>query len=219
MSKFRNALAAAAALAAVFSGNAFAGEFGLGREATPDEIAAWDIDVRPDGMGLPPGSGSVNEGDAIFQEQCASCHGTFAEGSGRWPVLAGGHNTLTDARPVKTIGSYWPYASTIWDYVNRAMPFGYAQSLEPDQVYALTAYLLYMNDVVTDDEFVLSNDNFATIDMPNEDGFFIDENLPDVPTLADGEPCMTDCKDSAEVTMRARVLDVTPDTDDTAPIE
>lgn len=203
-------------IALAFSANALAGEFGLGREATPEEIAAWDIDVRPDGKGLPVGSGSVNEGDAIFQEQCAACHGAFAEGEGRWPVLAGGHKTLKDDRPVKTIGSYWPYASTVFDYIYRAMPFGYAQSLEADQVYALTAYLLYMNDVVSDDQFVLSNDNFSDIKMPNEGGFFIEENLPDVPTLADGELCMKNCKDVAEVVMRARILDVTPDTDDSA---
>ena len=219
MSKFRNALIAAAGLVAIVSADAMAGSLGLGRAATPEEIEAWDIDVRPDGTGLPPGSGSVTEGDALFQEQCAACHGAFAEGEGRWPVLAGGQNTLTDPRPVKTIGSYWPYASTVWDYIHRAMPFGYAQSLEPDQVYALTAYLLYMNDIVTDDEFVLSRENFSTIKMPNEGNFFIDENLPDVPTLADGEPCMSDCKAGVEVTKRAQVLDVTPDSDEQSSIE
>ena len=140
---------------------ALAEQFSLGREATADEIAAWDIDVRPDGLGLPVGSGSVTDGDEIFAEQCASCHGDFGEGVDRWPVLAGGQGTLTDERPEKTIGSYWPYLSTVYDYIHRAMPFGYAQSLEPDQIYAIVAYLLYMNDVVTDDEFVLSNENFT----------------------------------------------------------
>lgn len=121
------------------------GGFGLGREALPEEIAAWDIDVRPDGAGLPEDSGDVWTGEQIFLEQCAVCHGDFAEGVGRWPVLAGGEGTLTNARPVKTIGSYWPYLSTVFDYFHRAMPFGYAQSLEPDEVYAIIAYLLYSN--------------------------------------------------------------------------
>ena len=210
MSRFPRVAAAALGFGLLFTSTAHA-EFGLGREAVPEEISAWDIDVRPDGKGLPDGSGSINEGDEIFQEQCAYCHGAFAEGEGRWPVLAGGHNTLKDPRPVKTIGSYWPYASTVFDYINRAMPFGYAQSLTPDQVYALTAYLLYMNEIVNDEEFVLSKENLASIEMPNEDSFFIDENLPDVPTLADGEPCMKACKASVEVTKRARVIDVTPD--------
>jgi len=218
MSKFPKFAAAVLGVSLIASTSASA-EFGLGREAAPDEIQAWDIDVRPDGKGLPPGSGSVNEGDEIFQEQCATCHGAFAEGEGRWPVLAGGFNTLKDPRPVKTIGSYWPYASTVFDYINRAMPFGYAQSLSADQVYALTAYLLYMNEIVTDDEFVLSNENFTSIKMPNEDNFFIDESLPDVPTLADGEPCMKDCKASVEVTKRAQVIDVTPDSQDSTSFE
>lgn len=213
MSKFRRIAAVSSLLLFAAAADGWAGNFGLGREATPEEVTAWDIDVRPDGKGLPPGSGSVAEGDEIFQQQCAVCHGVFAEGEGRWPVLAGGQNTLKAERPVKTIGSYWPYASTIFDYVRRAMPFGYAQSLEPDQVYAITAYLLFMNDVVTDSEFVLSKDNFTSIKMPNESGFFIDENLPDVPTLANGEPCMNNCKQIVEVTKRARIIDVTPEAD------
>ena len=134
----------------------------LGRPATAQEIAAWDIDVRPDGMGLPPGQGSVEDGEAIFSERCAACHGDFAEGVDRWPVLSGGFETLRSDRPVKTIGSYWPYLSTVWDYVNRTMPFGDAQSMTPDEVYAVTAFLLYANDLV-DDEFVLSQENFLSL--------------------------------------------------------
>ena len=212
MSKFPEILSAAAALALV-AGTAAAGGYDLGREATPAEVAAWDIDVRPDGTGLPEGSGSVSDGEAVFSERCAYCHGDFAEGIGRWPVLAGGYDTLTADRPIKTIGSYWPYLSTVWDYVHRAMPFGEAQSLTPDEVYGITAYLLYMNDIVTDEEFVLSRENFVDVRLPNEENF-VDDPRPDTATLADGSPCMTDCKSGVEITMRAAILDVTPDSDE-----
>ncbi|MEM6944413.1 MAG: cytochrome c, partial [Pseudomonadota bacterium] len=147
MSRFPET-ASAALLAVGLAAPALADGFGLGREALPEEVSAWDIDIRPDGAGLPEGSGDVLTGEEIFAEQCAACHGDFGEGVDRWPVLAGGHETLADDRPVKTIGSYWPYLSTVYDYIYRAMPFGYAQSLAPDDVYAITAYLLYMNDVV-----------------------------------------------------------------------
>ena len=146
-------------LAAIICGLATpvaAESLGLGRSATEAEIAAWDIDVRPDGAGLPEGQGTAIDGEEIYNDRCATCHGVFGEGEGRWPILVGGFDTLTEDRPVKTIGSYWPFASTVWDYVHRAMPFGDAQSLSNDEVYAITAYLLYMNDVIEDEEFVLS---------------------------------------------------------------
>ena len=181
-------------------------KFGLGRPATAEEIAGWDLDVRPDGTGLPPGSGSVLDGEEIYLERCAVCHGEFGEGAGRYPVLMGGFDTLTEDRPEKTVGSYWPYASTIWDYVQRAMPFGDARSMTADETYAVTAFLLYLNEVVEED-FTLSNENLTAIRMPNEDGFFVREEL-DVPT---GEPCMTNCKEAVEVIGRARILDVTPE--------
>ncbi|OXS98999.1 hypothetical protein B7H23_12350 [Notoacmeibacter marinus] len=192
------------------------GPMNLGRPALPAEIAAWDIDVRPDGKGLPIGSGTVAEGEAIFDEKCASCHGAFGEGAGRWPMLAGGQGTLKDERPVKTIGSYWPYLSTVYDYVHRAMPFGSSRSLGEDETYALVAYILYLNDLV-DDDFELSNENFTGIEMPNADGFKPDDRQSEPQNTSDAaaEVCMTDCKESpAEITMRARVLDVTPDTAD-----
>ncbi|WP_026379260.1 c-type cytochrome [Afifella pfennigii] len=185
--------------------------FGLGREATPEEIAAWDIDIRPDGAGLPAGSGTVLAGDELFQEQCAVCHGVFGEGAGRYPVLAGGFDTLTKERPEKTVGSYWPYLSTLYDYIRRAMPFGNAHSLTDDQVYALTAYLLYLNDIVTDEDFELSKENFAEITLPNEDNFVPDDRMEEAHYRDAAEPCMKDCKpDPAKVVMRARILDVTP---------
>ncbi|GMG81998.1 cytochrome c [Paralimibaculum aggregatum] len=205
-------LLAAAALA-LAAAPAAAGPLGLGRAATPAEVAAWDIDVRPDGTGLPEGAGDVLTGEEVFAEKCAYCHGDFGEGVDRWPVLAGGQGTLTDERPVKTIGSYWPYLSTVFDYINRAMPFGEAQSLSPDEVYAITAYLLYMNDVVDDDGFVLSHENFSEVRLPNEDNFRADPR-PDTPLAKAAPPCMTGCKDSVEITARAVILDVTPDADE-----
>jgi cytochrome c len=186
---------------------------GLGRDALPDEIAAWDIDIRPDGLGLPAGSGDVWTGEEVFVQKCASCHGDFGEGTGRWPVLAGGAGTLMNEDPVKTIGSYWPYLSTVYDYVNRAMPFGEAQSLEPDEIYAITAYLLYMNDLV-DDDFALSNENCLDVEMPNAGSFYMDDRAEtELPVFAT-VPCMDSCKDSVEITMHASVLDVTPQSAD-----
>lgn len=210
MSRFPDPLAALAALA-LAAGPASATEpRELGRAPTEAEIAAWDIDIRPDGQGLPEGAMSVADGEAVFAEKCAVCHGDFAEGVGRWPVLAGGRGTLTKARPVKTVGSYWPYLSTVWDYVNRAMPFGANLTLTPDEVYGVTAYILYMNDVVTDADFVLSRETLTGIELPNEDGF-VDDPRPDTPVYQNAPACMENCKDAVEVTMHATVLDVTPD--------
>lgn len=194
------------------AGTVHAGGLGLGRLATPEEIAGWDIDIRPDGQGLPEGSGSVLEGEEVFIEQCASCHGDFGEGVDRWPVLSGGRGTLASQHPEKTIGSYWPYLSTVYDYIYRAMPFGNAQSLEPDQVYGITAYLLYMNDIV-DDEFVLSKENFNTVKMPNEEGFFQDDRS-ETALWKQTDPCMRNCKENVEITGRARIIDVTPESQD-----
>lgn len=208
MSKFPKLIITAVA-ASLLTGSALAGKYGLGREATHEEVAAWDIDVRPDGQGLPEGSGTVEQGEEIWAEQCASCHGDFGEAVDRWPVIAGGEGTLAGDDPVKTVGSYWPYLSTVYDYVNRAMPFTEARSLEPDQVYALTAYILSVNDLV-DEDFELSKDNFLEQRLPNEDNFFDDDRLSS-PVFAKTEPCMSNCKPQAKVTMRARVLDVTPE--------
>ncbi len=182
----------------------------LGRPATDAEIAAWDIDVRPDGLGLPEGSGSVAEGEEIFSERCAVCHGDFGEAVGRWPVLAGGQGSLTDDRPIKTVGSYWPYLSTVWDFVHRAMPFGDAQSLEPNEVYAITAYIMYLNDMVDDEDFVLSKENFLDIPMPNQPNF-IDDDRPETEYSQFTDACMENCKDSVEITKHAAVIDVTPE--------
>lgn len=184
---------------------------GLGRMATEAEIAAWDIDIRPDGQGLPVGKGTVSEGEPIYEAQCASCHGDFGEAVDRWPVIAGGHGSLQDDRPNKTIGSYWPYPSTIFDFIRRAMPFGNARSLTDDEVYALTAYVLYLNDVVTDEEFELSNENFASVKLPNEANFIPDDRLSEPHYVDKSEPCMENCiPGEPQISMHAAVLDVTP---------
>ncbi|UWQ90111.1 c-type cytochrome [Rhodobacteraceae bacterium M382] len=209
MSKYRNLIISTAALLAL-AAPAQAGKFGLGRAALPEEIAAWDKDVAPDGTGLPAGSGSVEVGEEIFAENCAICHGDFAEGVDNWPKLAGGEGTLADKDPLKTVGSYWPYLSTTWDYVNRSMPFGAAQTMSTDDVYAMVAYILYSNDLV-DDDFVLSNENFLDVEMPNAGGFIVDDRETAEKHFWNPEPCMENCKDSVEITMRAMVLDVTPD--------
>jgi S-disulfanyl-L-cysteine oxidoreductase SoxD len=187
-------------------------KLGIGREATPAEIAGWDIAVRPDGKGLPAGQGTAAQGEEIFQAQCATCHGEFGEGRDRWPVLAGGHGSLKADRPEKTIGSYWPYASTVFDYVKRAMPFGNAQSLSNDELFAVTAYLLHMNDVIKDPKFELNAKTFVTIKMPNADGFYDDDREVAEKHFWNRKPCMKGCrKGAATVTNRASVLDVTPD--------
>jgi cytochrome c2 len=209
MSKFPNVIAAAAVSFALTL-PAYAGTYGLGRPALPEEIAAWNIDVSPDGTGLPVGAGDALTGEEVFAEKCAVCHGDFAEGVDNWPKLAGGQGTLDREDPLKTVGSYWPYLSTTWDYVNRSMPFGAAQTLEPDEVYAIVAYILYSNDLV-DEDFVLSNETFADVTLPNAEGFFVDDRLQSEAHFWKPEPCMADCKDSVEITMRARVLDVTPE--------
>ena len=183
---------------------------GLGRSATENELKAWDIDIRPDGIGLPMGSGSVLSGEEVYTDNCASCHGDFGEGIDRWPELAGGFDTLGSEDPVKTIGSYWPFLSTVWDYVHRAMPFGNAQSLTDNDVYAITAYILYLNDLV-DEDFELSYENFSSISLPNEANFFLDDRV-NLENNLFVERCMSNCKATAVITKRAAVLDVTPDT-------
>lgn len=209
MSKYRNLLIGSALVAAAASGPVFAGKFDLGREALPKEIEAWDVAVLPDGRGLRDGSMSVADGERVFVDNCAMCHGDFAEGLDNWPPLAGGRGTLMDERPKKTVGSYWPYLSTVYDYVHRSMPFGNAQSLGPDEVYGIVAYILYSEGLV-DYEFVLSNENFTEVRLPNEDGFYVDDReAVEFPRFT-AEPCMENCKDTVEITAKASDLKVTP---------
>ncbi|MDP6218955.1 MAG: cytochrome c [Alphaproteobacteria bacterium] len=185
--------------------------FNLGKIATAEEVAGWDIDVRPDGLGAPVGTGNAIDGEEVYADLCAACHGDFGEGIDRWPELVGGEGSLNTHDPLKTTGSYWPYASTLYDYIYRAMPFGEAQSLSHDETYQIVAFLLYMNDIVEDD-FDLSHANIGTIKMPNRDGFFMPDPRPDAQPL-NAEPCMTNCNVATNIIGRARDIDVTPESD------
>lgn len=145
--------------------------YGFGTAPSPAEIAAFDIDVRADGTGLPKGQGSATQGAKLFAEKCAACHGEKGDRSAS-PVepLVGGSGTLTSAKPLKTIGSYWPYATTLFDYIHRAMPFDAPQSLSVDEVYGLTAYVLSLNGIVGADA-VLDAQSLPKVEMPNRGGF------------------------------------------------
>jgi S-disulfanyl-L-cysteine oxidoreductase SoxD len=151
----------------------------LGRTPTAAEIDAWNIDVLPNGQGLPPGHGSVAEGRAIFAETCAACHGDKGQG-GPAERLVGGFGTLTQPDPVRTVGSYWPYATTLFDFIRRAMPFSAPESLTADQVYAVSAYVLSLNGIVPDGT-VLDATTLPKIAMPNRNGFTSSDPRPDVP--------------------------------------
>ncbi|KQP22705.1 c-type cytochrome [Pseudorhodoferax sp. Leaf267] len=146
--------------------------YGLGRPATPAAIAAWDIDVAPDGAGLPNGRGSVTAGQAVYAAQCAACHGAQGEGKPA-DALVGGQGTLATPKPIKTIGSFWPHATTVFDFIRRAMPYQAPQSLSADEVYAVTAYLLHLNGIVPADA-VLDATTLPQVRMPNRDGFIAD---------------------------------------------
>lgn len=185
--------------------------FNLGKIATMEEVAGWDIDVRPDGLGAPVGMGNAIDGEEVYAERCAGCHGDFGESIDRWPALVGGEDTLNTHDPVKTTGSYWPYASTMYDYIYRAMPFGEAQSLTHEETYQIVAFLLYMNDII-DDDFDLSHENIGSIEMPNRDGFFTPDPRPDTQPV-NGEPCMSGCSVATSIIGKARDIDVTPDTE------
>ena len=193
-----------------FSSHAENRKYNIGKLATKTEVAGWDIDVRPDGVGAPKGSGNAIDGEEIYVNRCAACHGDFGEGVDRWPVLVGGDGTLASHDPEKTTGSYWPYASTIFDYVYRSMPFGEAQTLTHDETYKLVAYLLNMNEII-DEDFVLSDKNIGKIKMPNASGFLLPDPRPDVTKYKDGQPCMKNCNVPVKIIGKARDIDVTPD--------
>ena len=162
------------------------GRFGFGKPATAEEIAGWDIDIAPNGAGLPPGSGTVAQGKELFDRLGAKCHGAKGEG-GDAPALVGGIGSLNTDTPMKTVGSYWPYATTLFDYIRRAMPADKPQSLAPDEVYALCAYLLYLNGIVPKDA-VMDADTLPQVVMPNHAGFTSPDPRPDVFNTAAGAP-------------------------------
>jgi S-disulfanyl-L-cysteine oxidoreductase SoxD len=170
-----------------------AGKYGIGREPTAEEIAGWNISVHPDGRGLPPGSGSVAKGEKPYEQKCAVCHGSFGE-SNDYHVLSGGRGSLATQEPMSTVGSKWEYATTLFDYIRRAMPLNAPQSLTTDEVYSLTAYVLYLNDILKEDA-VIDRHSLPLIKMPNADGFTTAHGLmsitgkPDTHNVA----CMKDC--------------------------
>jgi cytochrome c len=144
---------------------------GLGHPATPAEVAAVDISIPPDGSGLPAGSGTAAAGAGVYAAKCQACHGDKGAGQPN-DRLAGGQGTLATATPVKTIGSFWPYATTVFDYVRRAMPYQAPQSLTSDEVYALTAYLLHLNGVIAEGD-VMNAQTLPRVKMPNRDNFIL----------------------------------------------
>lgn len=161
-------------------------QFGFGRPATDAEVAAWNIDVDRDGKGLPAGKGSVQQGREIFAAQCASCHGEKGEG-GLGDRLVGGQGSLATPKPIKTVGSFWPYAPTLFDYIRRAMPLNAPQSLSNDEVYAVSAYVLSINGLVAETA-TLDAKTLAEVKMPNRNGF-VQDPRPDVHS----KTCMTKC--------------------------
>ena len=200
----------------------------FGRPATANEIKAWDLDALPDGSGLPEGEGSVELGDELYEEQCAACHGDFGGGGNGYPQLAGGNQdkdengviiTLKNQRiepgmdaPKRTIGTYWPKATTLFTYIRDAMPYAHPKSLSNDEVYAITAYLLAQNSieidgVALDDEYVLNKEKLTKVVLPNNNGFYPNIDGPTGPAdvkaffadraknIGSGTRCMKDCKD------------------------
>ena len=151
--------------------------YGIGRPATPAEIAGWNIDIGRDGSNLPAGRGTVSHGREVFDQQCSACHGEKGEG-GIGDRLFGGQGTLGTTKPIRTVGSYWPYATTLFDYIRRAMPQNAPQSLSNDDVYAVSAYILSLNGLVADDA-TLDAKSLVAIKMPNRDGF-VGDPRPDV---------------------------------------
>ena len=213
MSSWPRLFAAALALLPLAATAGEPQHYGFGTTPSQAQIEGWAIAVRPDGQGLPPGSGSVKDGDELYANICASCHGTFGEGAGRYPRIAG-DGKLTGDRPEETVGSYWPYATTLFDYINRAMPFPSPHVLPPEQVYALTAYVLNLNSLV-DEDFVADATSLPLVKMPNRDGFLWKDPRPDTHDVA----CMTNCRVAADiqVTSTAEGKPLTPRT--TGPLD
>jgi S-disulfanyl-L-cysteine oxidoreductase SoxD len=186
----RTAEISIAALAvAVFAGSMPVGAqspYGIGRTATPAEIAGWNIDIDRDGDNLPAGAGTVARGQAVFGEQCASCHGAHGEG-GVGDRLVGGQGTLATPKPIKTVGSYWPYAPTLFDYIRRAMPQNAPQSLSNEDVYAVSGYILSLNGLLPPDASVDAK-TLSAIKMPNR-AMFVGDPRPDVKNPACESGC------------------------------
>ena len=163
-------LVAMASALLVLSSAALAEGPGIGRVATPDEIASWDISIGPDGAGLPPGRGTPKQGEMVYAEKCVACHGEKGAGKPN-DQLVGGRGSLSgDQAPVKTVGSFWPYATTLFDYVRRAMPLNAPKSLSDDEVYAVCAYILQLNGIIGEAD-AMDAETLPQVQMPNRDGF------------------------------------------------
>jgi len=208
--------------------------FKRGRTPTANEIKAWDVDIRPDGKGLPEGKGTAGEGEELYTKNCAMCHGDFGMGGKGYPTLSGGQGTLKnqlvhpengDEPPVRTIGSYWPYATTLFWYIKTAMPFPHPMSLTNDQVYSLTAYLLSVNEIQLngediDDDTVFDRKALLQIHMPNEKGFYpnVENGTAEVAKFLQNpanygsvtKRCMKGCKDGKIVHIKYELKDFKP---------
>src|SRR5882672_1005890 len=210
MSRWRDAAALLLALVGLVPPAGAQARFGFGRAPAAGEITAWDIDVRPDGHGVRVGRGSVAQGQEIYDARCANCHGTFGE-SNQYMVIAGGVQAedlksgraagLRSAAVVRTLGNKLNHATTLWDYINRAMPWPAPQSLSVDEVYAVTAYVLFLNEIVGA-EFELTNENLLTLKMPNRDGLTRRHGMGRVDARGDvqGSRCMSACGAEPRVT-------------------
>jgi len=171
MRKFLRAAAPAALFA--LASPAFAQQSpNLGKAISAEDLAAWDISVGPDGAGLPPGSGTVKQGEAVFAAKCQACHGEKGAGTPNDRLVGGQGSLPGDKPPVKTVGSYWPYATTLFDYIRRAMPFNESKSLTSDEVYGVVAYLLNLNGVIPESE-TMNAQSLPKVTMPNREGFAV----------------------------------------------
>jgi cytochrome c len=171
MRKFLAAAAPAALIALASSAFAQQGP-NLGKAISPEDLAAWDISIGPDGAGLPAGSGTVKQGEAVFMAKCQACHGEKGAGTPNDRLVGGQGSLPGDKPPVKTVGSYWPYATTLFDYIRRAMPFNESKSLTSDEVYGVVAYLLNLNGVIPESE-TLNAQSLPKVVMPNREGFVV----------------------------------------------
>jgi cytochrome c len=166
----RNALLAACSALVVWHGVALAETPNLGKVASPDEVASWDVSIGPDGAGLPPGSGTPQQGEQVYVAKCLGCHGEKGVGKPNDRLVGGAELLAPGQAPVKTVGNFWPYATTVFDYVRRAMPLNDPKSLRDDEVYAVVAYLLWLNGVIKESDTIDAR-TLPAVRMPNRDGF------------------------------------------------